>query len=106
MTEMLDPRMPILVGGGQYTQRTAQKGDFASSLDPVQLIVKAAEAAAADTGLGEKLWGRVDTVSIVRFTADTGEGGRLPVGQYTNPPRSVAKRLGFKAAQEIYTAVG
>jgi acetyl-CoA C-acetyltransferase len=106
MTATLDPRMPVLVGGGQFTQRTAQKGDFANSLDPVGLIVKAAEAAAADATLADKLWRHVDTVSVVRFTADTGEGGRLPVGQYTNPPRSLAKRLGFKAANEIYTAVG
>lgn len=102
----LDPRMPVLIGGGQFTQRTAQAGNFAASLDPVQLLVKASETAAADTSLGTKIWGHVDTVSVVRFTADTGEGGRLPVGQYTNPPRSLSKRLGFQAAQEFYTAVG
>lgn len=106
MTSTPDPRMPILVGGGQFTQRTAQKGDLASSLDPVALIAKAAEAAAADTSLGAKLWKHVDTVSIVRFTADTNDGGRLPHMLYANPPRSVAKKLGFKAANEIYTAVG
>jgi acetyl-CoA C-acetyltransferase len=106
MTTTIDPRMPILVGGGQFTQRTAQKGDFANSLDPIGLIVKAAEAAAADTSLNAKLWSHVDTVSIVRFTADTNDGGRLPNMLYKNPPRSVAKRLGFKAANEIYTAVG
>ena len=106
MTGKLDPRMPILVGGGQFTQRTAPKGDYANSLDPVGLLVEAAKRAAIDTGLSEKLWAKVDTVAVVRFTADTGDGGRLVGGQYSNPPRSLAKRLGFQAGQEFYTAVG
>ena len=51
---MIDDNMPILVGCGQYTQRTAQTGKFEDSLDPMQLLAIAADRALADTGAGEK----------------------------------------------------
>ena len=103
---MSDDRMPILIGCGQLTQRTAQKGKYEDSLDPLQLLTEAATRALTDTGAAEKLKPLIDNISVVRFTADSSEAGRLPIGQYTNAPRSLANRIGAKAKREYYTAAG
>jgi acetyl-CoA C-acetyltransferase len=98
--------MPILIGGGQLTQRTAQQNKFEESLDPMQLLHEAAKRALADTGAGDKLTPLIDNISVVRFTADSSESGRLPIGQYSNAPRSLGNRIGAKAKREYYTAAG
>ena len=103
---MTHDNMPILVGCGQFTQRTAQTGKFEDSLDPMQLLAIAADRALADTGAAENLKSRIDNISVVRFTADSSEAGRLPIGQYTNPPRSLGKRIGATARREYYTSAG
>ncbi|MCE9522715.1 MAG: acetyl-CoA acetyltransferase [Alphaproteobacteria bacterium] len=103
---MTDDRMPILIGCGQLTQRTAQAGKYEDSLDPLQLLTEAATRALADTGASDKLKPLIDNISVVRFTADSSEAGRLPIGQYTNAPRSLGLRIGAKARREYYTAAG
>ena len=103
---MSDDRMPILVGCGQLTQRTAQQGKFEDSLDPLQLLTEASTRALADTGAAEQLKPLIDNISVVRFTADSSEAGRLPIGQYANAPRSLGNRVGAKARREYYTAAG
>lgn len=103
---MIDENMPILVGCGQFTQRTAQTGKFEDSLDPMQLLTLASERALADTGVADGLKALIDTISVVRFTADSSEAGRLPIGQYTNPPRSLGNRIGARARREFYTSAG
>ena len=72
---MTDDRMPILIGCGQLTQRTAQTGKFEESLDPLQLLTEAATRALADTGAADKLKPLIDNISVVRFTADSSEAG-------------------------------
>jgi acetyl-CoA C-acetyltransferase len=103
---MSDDRMPVLIGCGQFTQRTAQAKKYEESLDPLQLLVEAATRALADTGAGDKLKPLIDNISVVRFTADGSETGRLPIGQYSNAPRSLGNRIGAKARREYYTATG
>ena len=103
---MISDSMPILVGCGQYTQRTAQAGKFEESLDPMQLLHEATKRALADTGAGDRLPALIESISVVRFTADSSEAGRLPSGQYTNAPRSLGNRIGAKARNEYYTATG
>jgi acetyl-CoA C-acetyltransferase len=103
---MTDDRMPILIGGGQLTQRTAQQNKFEASLDPMQLLHEAAKRALVDTGAAEKIAPLIDNISVVRFTADSSEAGRLPIGQYGNAPRSLGNRIGAKAKREYYTAAG
>ncbi len=103
---MTDDKMPILIGGGQLTQRTAQQNKFEESLDPMQLLYEAAKRALNDTGAADGLVPLIDNISVVRFTADSSEAGRLPIGQYTNAPRSLGNRIGAKAKREYYTAAG
>jgi acetyl-CoA C-acetyltransferase len=103
---MIDDKMPILIGGGQLTQRTAQTGKFEESLDPMQLLHEASKRALADTGVAEKIPTLIDNISVVRFTADSSEAGRLPIGQYSNAPRSLGNRIGARARREYYTAAG
>ena len=103
----LDPRTPILVGGAQFTQRTAREGRVAQSLSPIAMMEKVAKLAFDDTGAGGKIAGALDTVAVVRFTADSpGEQGRLQKRMFRNPPLSLASRLGAKPKRMFYTAVG
>jgi acetyl-CoA C-acetyltransferase len=103
---MIDDNMPVLIGAGQLTQRTALAGKFEESLDPMQLLHEATKRALADTGAGDKIPALIDNISVVRFTADSSEAGRLPIGQYSNAPRSLGNRIGAKARREYYTAAG
>jgi acetyl-CoA C-acetyltransferase len=102
----IDPRTPILVGGAQFTQRTAREGKVKESLNPIEMLAKVAASAIADTG-AKDLTAAIDTVAIVRFTADSpGDQGRLPKRMFRNPPHSVANRIGAKPRRALYTATG
>ncbi|SRR5579885_355629 len=104
---MIDPRTPILVGGGQFTQRTVREARIRESLTPIGLLERAAWHAADDSGAGDKILREVDTVAVVQFTADApGEQGRLPRRLYRNPPLSLAHRIGAKPRRMFYTATG
>lgn len=103
---VIDPRTPVLIGGGHFTQRTAQQGKFADGMKPVEMLAKAARMAAEDSGGGEALLAAVDAIAVVRFTVDSAEAGRLPVGQIPNPPRALARAIGAKPSREIYTSAG
>jgi acetyl-CoA C-acetyltransferase len=101
----LDPRTPILVGGAQFTQRTA-KTNVKESLNPIEMMAKVAHDAIASTG-GKNVAAAIDTVSVVRFTADSpGDQGRLPKRMFRNPPHSLANRIGAKPRRAFYTATG
>ena len=101
----LDPRTPILVGGAQFTQRTA-KANVKESLSPIEMMAKVATDAIADSG-GRNLAAAIDTVSVVRFTADSpGDQGRLPKRMFRNPPHALAKRIGAHPRRSFYTATG
>jgi acetyl-CoA C-acetyltransferase len=105
MSNRIDPRTPILVGGAQFTQRSAREGRVAESLSPIGLMAQVARAAFADTGAD--VAGAIDTVAVVRFTADSpGDQGRLPKRMFRNPPRSVANALGLAPRRTLYTATG
>ena len=104
---MVNPRTPILVSGAQFTQRTVKEKKIQESLSPIEMLAKVARAAIADGGAGDKLTRAIDTISIVRFTADSpGDQGRLPKRMFRNPPLSVAKHLGITPRRTIYTATG
>jgi acetyl-CoA C-acetyltransferase len=106
VTDKIDPRTPILVGGAQLTQRTAREGKVKESLDPIAMLADVSSRALSSTG-AKNVVDAVDTVAVVRFTADSpGDQGRLPKRMFRNPPLSLANRLGAKPRRTIYTAVG
>ena len=108
MTDTLDPKTPILVGGAQFTQRTAREGKLAEGLDPIGMLAKVANEAIADTGASKgALTAEIDTVAVVRFTADSpGEQGRLVKRLFRNPPASLAKHVGASPRRALYTGTG
>lgn len=85
---MLDPRTPILVGGGQLNQRQ-------NPVEPVDMIVQAARRAADDAhapGLAE----RADSVRIIGLLS----------WRYRDPGLLVSERLGARARHTVYTGSG
>ncbi|HEY4114061.1 MAG TPA: acetyl-CoA acetyltransferase [Rhizomicrobium sp.] len=99
----LDSRTPILVGGGQFTQRT----NFAASLSPIAMLAKVAQLALADAGASDALTRALDTVAVVQFTADSPDvHGRVPKRMFRNPPGSLAKHLGIAPRRSLYSPTG
>ncbi len=102
----IDPRTPILVGGGQLTQRTAREGRLAEGLDPIGMLAQPSRLALEDAA-APGLVDAIDTVAVVRFTADSpGDQGRLTKRLFRNPPLALARRLGLSARRMLYTATG
>jgi acetyl-CoA C-acetyltransferase len=88
----LDPRTPVLVGGGQVCQRVDRLEDARS---PAALMAEAARAATADAGLAV-LPERLDSIRVVNLLA----------WHYRDPARFVADGLGITAAETAYTTMG
>jgi len=100
----LDDRTPILVGCGQITQR---EPDPLKALPPIDLTAEAARQALADGEAGSKLTEALDTVVVIRSFSDTSWRFACPFGRYTNPPKSIANRLGAdNVKRQIYTYAG
>jgi acetyl-CoA C-acetyltransferase len=101
---MDDSRIPILVGAGQVTQREPDPRRARSALD---LTAEAARLAAADAGPARRLLDALDTVVVIRSFSDTSWRFKSPFGGPSNPPKSVADRLGAHAARRlVYTYAG
>jgi acetyl-CoA C-acetyltransferase len=86
-----DDRTPILVGVAQVEQREAE---LSAAKEPLELMVQALDAAAADCG-NPKILGAVDSVRVV-----CGMWG------YSNPARLVAQRIGAGSAETGLTSLG
>lgn len=97
----MDERTPVLIGAGQFTYR----GDPASSPSPTALLKIAAERAAQDAGLDPEKLSKIDTLAVVGFTIDAPGGGRL-VPHSTNPPATLAKRIGAQPRHAVYSHMG
>lgn len=89
----LDPRTPVLVGVAQTLRRPA---DPAAAPEPVAMMVEAARLAAADSGGGDALLGRVDSIQVPRVVS----------WPYLDPGALVAARLGLAPAETVYCADG
>ncbi len=104
---MINPRTPVLVAGAQFTQRTVKEKKIQEGLSPIEMLAKVSRLALANSGAGDKLCRALDTISVVRFTADSpGDQGRLPKRMFRNPPGSLAKHLGVTPRRTIYSATG
>ena len=87
----MDARTPVIVGAGQFTNRTNEGAD---PLSPIDLMLEA--AAAADRDSGTTLAERADVVAAVPVIS----------WKYTNPGRMVADGLGNRDAATWYPAIG
>ncbi len=93
-----DDRTPILIGAGAVTDMTTPAEQARS---PFDLVAQAGQKALADCGA--PFADAIDTIALLRFFADTSFRFATKLGASSNPPRSVAKRLGLAPAREIYT---
>jgi acetyl-CoA C-acetyltransferase len=101
---MVDPRTPVLVGVGQFTERI-DDADY-RGMSAVELATEAAHAALADTGVSQaKIAAAIDTVFALRQFEISGP---MPaaLGKSNNYPRSVMNRLGGDPARVVLEPVG
>ena len=100
----VDPRTPVVVGVGQFTERIddpAYRG-----MSAVELATAAATAALADTGADVDALARaIDTVVGIR-QFEISSRGRAPLGSSTNYPRSVCNRIGAARARAVLEPIG
>ncbi len=92
MVKSLDPRTPVLVGAGQLSNRVDQG---AEPLEPVDLIARAAETAAADSG-GRGVLAALDSVRVVSSLS----------WRYRDPGGLIATRVGATPRQTMYSTAG
>lgn len=96
---------PIIVGGGQFTEK-----DFVpeEAHSPMGIAGEAAKAALTDTGIGDTIAAQIDTIVSIRIFPDSTNRPRLqvPFGRAENPPRAVAARIGANPVNAIYGNVG
>ena len=101
----LDPRTPVLVGGGQAIDRLGAE-DYAQ-LSAVGLAARAAHAALADCGADPPgLAAAVDTIAGVRQFETSAPFARAPLGRADNYPRAVAARIGADPGRAILEVTG
>src|SRR6201988_672565 len=101
---MVDPRTPVVVGVGQFTERIDDPSY--RGMSAVELAPAAAWAALADTGTAAAAVAKaVDTVFGLRQFEISGP---LPaaLGRSNNYPRSVVNRLGGDPARVVLEPVG
>ncbi len=98
----IEDTTPVLVGCGQVT-------DVATPIEqarsPFDLIAQAARLALADTG-ASRLAEAIDAVAMVRLFSDSSYRFATRLGTSTNPPKSIADRLGISADRHIYSSSG
>lgn len=90
---MIADNTPILIGGGQYTQRDVAPEAAAS---PLAMMVDAARAAAEDARGGKQLLAAVDRVAVVNIFG----------WRYENAPGALAQALEIGPSEEIYSTIG
>lgn len=101
---MVDPRTPVLVGVGQFTERIddpAYRG-----MSAVELATEATRAALADTGVAvATVAAAVDTVFGLRQFEISGPMPAV-LGKSNNYPRSVMNRVGGNPRRVVLEPVG
>lgn len=101
---MVDPRTPVLVGVGQFTERI-DDADY-RGMSAVELATEATRAALADTGVDvAKVAAAVDTVFGLRQFEISGPMP-TPLGKSNNYPRSVMNRVGGDPRRVVLEPVG
>jgi len=97
---------PILVGSGQYVDRSEP---CTASLSPADIAAEAGRRALASAGAGRPFAPHVDTLAVARLFEHSVRDRVLwpnPFGASNNMPWSVANRLGLHPRRAIYAEVG
>ena len=89
---MVDANTPVIVGVGQYTNRS---DDLADAREPVEMMAMVARRAEEDAEV-KGLLGRLDSVRVVNVLS----------WRYTDAPGLLAERLGIHPAEKLYTTMG
>src|SRR3989337_2918333 len=84
--------LPVIVGAGQYVNRSRE---IADAVEPLEMMATVALAAERDAGV-EGLIAGIDSLQVVNIIA----------WPYADTTGLLAQRLGASPAQRIYTAVG
>jgi len=101
---MDDRHTPVMIGCGQVTQR---ERDPLKALSPMDLMAQVAREAAQDAGPGQRLIEALDSLVVIRSFSDTSHRFASPFGTYSNPPKSLANRIGASGLRRhIYTHPG
>ncbi|MEX0799740.1 MAG: acetyl-CoA acetyltransferase [Dehalococcoidia bacterium] len=89
---MAEPNLPVIVGAGQFTNRSR---DLADAVEPLDMMDAVARAAQDDAGV-PGLLPRLDSLQIVNIMA----------WPYADAVGLLAERLGANPRHRVYTAVG
>ena len=89
----LDPRTPVLVGAGQWSNRV-DRGE--PPVEPADMMAEALRRAADDSGAGARALVEADAVRVSRSLSRN----------YRNPARLVAERVGATPRDEAVTPIG
>jgi acetyl-CoA C-acetyltransferase len=89
----VDPRTPVIVGVGQTLRRTAS---VTESAPPAQLMAEALGRAGRDSGTGDTLLRRADSVRVIDQMS----------WPYVNAALEVAALIGAEPHQTVLTSVG
>jgi acetyl-CoA C-acetyltransferase len=89
----LDPRTPVLVGVGQWSNRVDQ-GE--PTVEPADLLAGALRRAADDSGAGEAILRHADAIRTISLFSQ----------RYRNPAALVAERLGASPRDTAVSPVG
>ena len=101
---MVDPRTPVLVGVGQFTENIDDPGY--RGMSAVELATEAVRAALADTGADAGAVAKaVDAVVGLR-QFEISAGMPVLLGKSNNYPRSVMQRFGVQPARSVIEPVG
>lgn len=101
---MVDPRTPVIVGVGQFTERIDLDGY--RGMSSVELATEAAKAALRDTGADTAAVAQaIDTVAGTRQFEISGPQSAT-LGISNNYPRSVARNVGAEPARAILEVIG
>jgi acetyl-CoA C-acetyltransferase len=89
---MVDPRLPVVVGVGQVSQRVAP----ADARAPIALLADACRRADADAGGARSLLERADVVAVAQIGS----------WRYPDPGALLARQLGIEPRSTVVSTVG
>ncbi|MEM7689831.1 MAG: acetyl-CoA acetyltransferase [Pseudomonadota bacterium] len=101
---MVADNTPVIIGGGQYSERVGEPGYEALSY--MDLGGAALREAVADAGASGSVAEAIDTLAAIRAFEISRPGREPPFGTASNIPRAMGNRVGAKPGRAILTTTG